>query len=72
MDVCWEKPTAAILDYFDLDDVTLFGLSMGGWLCLRAAAFEPRIKGGISSGHAIHYTIWILSPLQLAGSLNSL
>jgi len=40
----WEKPTKAILDYFKLEDVTLLGVSMGGWLCLRAAAFEPRIK----------------------------
>lgn len=40
----WEKPTKAILDYFKLDDVTFLGVSMGGWLCLRAAAFEPRIK----------------------------
>jgi len=55
MDIQWEKPTAAILDYFDLEDVTLFGLSLGGWLCLRAAAFEPRIKRVIASGHAIHY-----------------
>ena len=40
----WEKPTKAILDYFKLDNVTFLGVSMGGWLCLRAAAFEPRIK----------------------------
>jgi len=40
----WEKPTKAVLDYFKLDDVTLLGISMGGWLCIRAAAFEPRIK----------------------------
>ena len=39
----WEKPTSAVLDYFRLSDVTLLGVSMGGWLCLRAAAFEPRI-----------------------------
>lgn len=51
----WEKPTKAILDYFSLDNVTLIGLSMGGWLCLRAAAFEPRIKQVIASGHAIEY-----------------
>jgi pimeloyl-ACP methyl ester carboxylesterase len=54
-DIRWEKPTAAILDYFNLEDATLFGLSMGGWLCMRAAAFEPRIKRVIASGHAIHY-----------------
>jgi alpha-beta hydrolase superfamily lysophospholipase len=39
----WEKPTSAILDYFKLSNVTLLGISMGGWLCLRAAAFDPRI-----------------------------
>ncbi len=55
MDIEWEKPTSAILDYFNLNDVTLIGLSVGGWFCLRAAAFEPRIKRVIASGHAIHY-----------------
>ncbi|MFC1934991.1 alpha/beta hydrolase [Chloroflexota bacterium] len=44
LNIEWEKPTTAILNYFKLNDVTLIGLSMGGWLCLRAAAFEPRIK----------------------------
>jgi pimeloyl-ACP methyl ester carboxylesterase len=38
----WEHPTATVLDYFDLNDVTLIGISLGGYLCLRAAAFEPR------------------------------
>ena len=28
---------------------------MGGWLCLRAAAYEPRIKRVIPSGHSIDY-----------------
>lgn len=55
LDIAWEKPTSAILDYFNLEDVTLIGLSVGGWLCLRAAAFEPRIKRVIASGHALHY-----------------
>ena len=39
----WEKPTAAVLDYFGLEDVTLIGISLGGYLAPRAAAFEPRI-----------------------------
>ncbi|MEP7356359.1 MAG: alpha/beta fold hydrolase [Anaerolineales bacterium] len=39
----WHKPVKAILDYFGLDQVTLVGLSLGGCLALRAAAFEPRI-----------------------------
>ena len=54
-DYQWEKPTKAILDYFQLEDVTLIGLSMGGWLCLRAAAFEKRIKRVIASGHVYDY-----------------
>jgi pimeloyl-ACP methyl ester carboxylesterase len=40
----WHKPVGAILDYFELENVTLLGLSMGGCLALRAAAFEPRIQ----------------------------
>ena len=51
----WEKPTKAILDYFNPTNATLLGLSMGGWFCLRAAAFEPRITRVIASGHAIDY-----------------
>ncbi|MFC2086324.1 alpha/beta fold hydrolase [Bacteroidota bacterium] len=51
----WEKPVKALLDFLKLDDVTLIGLSMGGFFCLRAAAFEPRIKRVIANGHAIDY-----------------
>jgi pimeloyl-ACP methyl ester carboxylesterase len=43
-DHAWEKPVAAILDFFHLEDVTILGISMGGYWCLRAAAFEKRIK----------------------------
>ncbi|NCU32824.1 MAG: alpha/beta fold hydrolase, partial [Candidatus Moranbacteria bacterium] len=49
----WEKPTKAILDYFQFENVTLIGISMGGWFCLRAAAYESRIKRVIATGHAI-------------------
>ncbi len=58
----WEKPVKAILDYFQLREVTLLGLSMGGWLSLRASAFEPRIKRVITSGHAMDY-MKSMSPL---------
>lgn len=40
----WHKPVKAVLDYFKLEDVALIGISMGGCLALRAAAFEPRVK----------------------------
>lgn len=39
----WERPVTAVLDYFQLDDVTLIGVSLGGYLALRAAAFDDRI-----------------------------
>jgi pimeloyl-ACP methyl ester carboxylesterase len=45
----WEKPAKAVLDHFDLNDVSWMGISMGGWLCFRAAAFEPRIRRVIAS-----------------------
>jgi pimeloyl-ACP methyl ester carboxylesterase len=44
MTYAWERPVKAILDYFQLEDVTLMGFSLGGGLVLRAAAFEPRVK----------------------------
>ncbi len=49
LDFRWEKIIEAVLDHLALDDVTLIGISMGGWLSLRAAAFEPRIKRVIAS-----------------------
>lgn len=44
----WEKPLAAVLDHFQLNDVTLIGLSMGGYFVIRAAAFEPRVQRAIA------------------------
>lgn len=40
----WEKPVKSVLDYFNLNDVTLIGMSLGGYLALRAAAYEKRVK----------------------------
>lgn len=54
-DIEWEKPVKSVLDHLDLNTVTLLGISMGGWLCLRAAAFESRIARVIATGHAIDY-----------------
>jgi len=49
----WEKPTAAVLDEFlrshdKPSKVVLFGMSMGGYLAPRAAAFEERIDGVVA------------------------
>ncbi len=41
----WEKPVTTVLDFFNLKEVTLIGLSLGGCLALRAAAYDNnRIK----------------------------
>ncbi|MCC0630114.1 alpha/beta fold hydrolase [Clostridioides sp. ES-S-0171-01] len=40
----WERPVKAILDYFHLDNITIVGASLGGFLAPRAAAFEKRIE----------------------------
>jgi pimeloyl-ACP methyl ester carboxylesterase len=40
----WHRPVAAVLDAFNLQDVTLVGICLGGCLAIRAAAFEPRVR----------------------------
>jgi hypothetical protein len=40
----WHRPVTAVLDAFGLDDVTLVGISLGGCLVMRGAAFEPRVR----------------------------
>jgi pimeloyl-ACP methyl ester carboxylesterase len=39
----WHLPVAAVLDHFQLNSVTLLGISLGGCLVVRAAAYEPRV-----------------------------
>lgn len=40
----WEKPTKAVLDQLNLNNVTIIGISLGGYLAPRAAAFDKRIS----------------------------
>jgi alpha-beta hydrolase superfamily lysophospholipase len=60
----WETVLKAVLDYVgqlpeaDPERIALYGLSFGGYLAPRAAAFEPRIKalivnGGVYDFHAV-------------------
>lgn len=44
----WEKPIAAVLDHFSLEQASLIGLSMGGYWAIRAAGREPRIDRVVS------------------------
>lgn len=48
MTPAWEEPVGAVLDHFGLDDVTLVGISLGGGLAIRAAAFESRVRRVVS------------------------
>ncbi|WP_433466606.1 alpha/beta fold hydrolase [Spirillospora sp. CA-128828] len=40
----WEEPVGALLDHFEVTDVTLIGISLGGGLAIRAAAFDDRVR----------------------------
>jgi esterase/lipase len=60
----WELPARAMLDYFNLHDVSWLGISMGGWFCFRAAAFEPRIKRVIALSIAFDYMKFPSLPIQ--------
>jgi len=51
----WEKPVGAVLDYFKETDVTLLGFSFGGYWCVRAVAYEKRVKRLII--HAAFYDL---------------
>lgn len=44
----WEKPVGAVLDHFHLDDAVIVGVSLGGMLAPRAAAFEKRIRAVVA------------------------
>jgi pimeloyl-ACP methyl ester carboxylesterase len=59
----WEGPIGAVLDYFGCRQVVLLGISMGSWLCIRAAAFEPRITGVIYMGVGYDYLGGVPGPV---------
>lgn len=44
----WEHPVSAVLDHFGIDRAVGVGISLGGALVIRAAAFEPRIIGAVA------------------------
>ena len=49
----WEKPVSAVLDFFNVEKCVLIGMSLGGYLAARAAAFEKRIHRLVCWG-ALH------------------
>src|SRR5579864_6430423 len=62
----WHKPLSAVLDYLHLDDVTLAGVSLGGCLALRAAAYEPRVRRVVAQDVLMDFFECFLYQLQPA------
>jgi hypothetical protein len=54
LDHAWEKPAKAAIDHFELDAVDWLGASCGGYMSIRAAAFEPRGGDGSTEGRYNH------------------
>ena len=81
----WEKPVKAVIDFFKLSDVTLIGLSLGGYLALRSAAYDSRISRVVAfdvmydfiecflnrKGPAGRYALKLLLALRAAFVLNT-
>ena len=66
----WEKPIAAVLDYLEADNVTLIGISLGGYLAIRAASLEKRIQRVIADDVMLDFFACIISRRgQVVGSL---
>ena len=40
----WERPTNAVMDYFGIESAAALGVSFGGYLVTRAAAYCPHIS----------------------------
>lgn len=55
----WHKPVKAVLDYYQVDDVTLMGISMGGCMVMRAAAYEQRVKRVIAYDALYDANVWL-------------
>lgn len=46
----WEESISAILDYYEIEEAALIGISWGGFLALKASAIEKRITHVVSFG----------------------
>lgn len=65
----WHLPLKSILDYYNLDDISLMGISAGGLLAMRAAAYEKRVKRVIAFDVLLKGEVWTEKMSPLAGIL---
>ena len=64
----WHGPVSAVLDAFALEDVALLGISLGGCLAVRAAAFEPRVTRVIAFDAMTDFFACMLRQLPPTGA----
>ncbi len=66
----WERPMGAAIDELsvggkvDARRIGIWGSSMGGFLALRAAAYEPRLRAAISSGGFYDFRDYLYWPIS--------
>jgi len=69
----WEKVVSPVIDYavsrpdVNPDRIALWGISLGGYLAPRAAAYEPRIAAVIADGATYDVGLNLLHGIQQAG-----
>ena len=69
----WENVASPVIDYamsrpdVDPDRIALWGISLGGYLAPRAAAYEPRISAVIADGATYDVGLNLLHGIQQAG-----
>jgi len=70
----WEKPVKALLDKYNLKDVTIIGISLGGYLAPRAAAYDKRIQRVVSWGvfHSLIENMNVTAGKAASGAFNLL
>jgi len=72
----WENVIGPVVDYavsrpdVDEDRIALWGISLGGYLAPRGAAYEPRITALIADGGTYDVGLTLLANLQEGGGAN--
>ena len=64
----WHKPMGALLDWFDLDDVTVIGMSLGSLLAIRVFT---RAERAASHCHVTNVALSMLAILDWLDSVSS-
>ena len=52
----WEKPVCKVLDFFKINECTLIGMSLGGYLAARASAYDKRVHELVCWGALYDFT----------------